>query len=84
MKRLRIKAVLTTLLILVLLVLAMTGGLLYFGKTGVVWGISRKTLREIHFCASVLMCVIAVLHLALNAKLFLTELRALGKRKDAD
>ena len=77
MKKLSIKAVLSTLLILVFLCLAFTGALLYFGKTGVVLGISRYMLREIHFWVAVTMCALIPVHLILNLRIFRAELRSL-------
>ena len=76
------KAILSSLLILVYLLLAFTGALLYFGKTGVVLGIPRYILRETHFWVAIAMCVLIPVHLFLNLRVYLAELRALrgGKR----
>jgi len=82
MKKVSIKAVLSTLLILIFLFLAFTGALLYFGKTGVVWGFSRHLLREIHFWAAVSMCALVPVHLILNLGLYLSELKMFGKKKN--
>ena len=80
MKKISLKALLSTLLMVVLLILIFTGALLYFGKTGVIWGISRGVLRKFHFFTAVSMCVLVTVHLSLNCRLFLSELRALRKR----
>ena len=79
MKLIRVKAVLSTLLILLFLCLVFTGALLYFGKTGVVLGISRHTLREIHFFAAVSMCVLIPVHLISNFRLYTAGLKALRR-----
>ena len=79
MKRQSIKVILSTLLMLIVLFLAVTGTMLFFGKTGLVLGISRKVLREIHFYVAVSMCVLVAVHLVLNCKLYLAGLRALLK-----
>jgi len=79
MRRSVLKAILSTLLILTLLILVFSGTLLYFGKTGVVLGVPRYMLRGIHFCAAVLMCVCAAIHLILNRKAYKAELRACAK-----
>ena len=84
MKRMVIKAVLTTLLILVFLCLVFTGALLYFGKTGVVLGISRYALREIHFIAAVSICVLIPAHLFFNFQLYRAEMKALRGYKQCD
>ena len=77
MKKASVKGVLATLLILVFIFLALTGTLLYFGKTGQVWGIPRYELREAHFVAAVSMCVFAPVHLLLNLRVYRGELRTL-------
>ena len=79
-----IKAILSTLLILIFLFMVFTGALLYFGKTGVVLGISRYVLREAHFWVAVSMCVLIPVHLIVNMRLYRSELRALfgGGRRE--
>ena len=79
MKRTALKAILSTLLILELLFLAFTGVLLHFGKTGMVLGISRGVLREVHFYVAIAMVVFGAAHLVLNRRLYVAGLRALGK-----
>ena len=81
MNRQSFKAVLSTILALLFLLLAATGVLLYFGKTGVIWGFSRQSLREIHFWAAASMCVFIPVHLILNCRLYLAELRVLMKKE---
>jgi len=80
MKKLSVKAILSTLLILVFLCLVFTGALLYFGRTGLVLGISRHMLRETHFWVAASTCLLIPVHLMLNLRIFRAELRAL-KRK---
>jgi len=81
MKIQRLKAIISTLLILCFLTLALTGALLYFGKTGVIWGISRNALRVFHFYVAIAICMLASIHLITNFRLFKSELRAF-RRKD--
>ena len=76
MKKQAIKAILSTLLILCLLYLAVTGALLYFGKTGMVLGVSRNALRSSHFWVAFSTVVLTVVHLMLNFRVFLAELRS--------
>jgi len=82
MKRPCIKAILSSLLIILFFVMAVTGTLLYFGKTGMIWGISRRVLRETHFCLAITLCVLIVIHVVLNFRLYSAELRKLLKRGD--
>ena len=83
MMKKQVKAIISTLLILCLLYLAVTGALMYFGKTGVVWGVSRNTLRGSHFWVAISICALVVVHLILNFRVYLAELRGLrGKRSD--
>ena len=81
MKKLPVKAVLSTLLMLLFCYLAFSGALLYFGKTGVILGIPRYVLRETHFWAAASMCVLIPLHLILNLGLYKAELRSLGSKR---
>ena len=71
------KAILSTMLIIVFLILASTGALLYFGQTGVILGFSRHALREAHFWIAVIMCVMIPIHLFLNRWLYKSELKAI-------
>ena len=81
MNKLTLRAVISSILILVVIFLAFTGSLLFFGKTGVVFGIARGALRNIHFWVAVSMCLLAAIHLFLNRKQYLAGLRR-GKRKE--
>ena len=76
MKKKRLKAIISTLLILCLLYLAVTGALMYFGKTGVVMGIARNTLRGSHFWVAFTTVILSIVHLALNFRVFIAEGRA--------
>jgi len=81
MKKLSIKAILSIVLVLVFLALAFTGALLYFGKTGVVLGVSRHVLRQVHFWVAASMCTLVPVHLLLNLRTLRTELRTLRDNK---
>ena len=81
MRKLSVKAILSTLLMLLFVVLVFTGALLYFGKTGVVLGFPRHLLREVHFWVAVSTAALIVVHFCLNLRVYLAGLRALrGKR----
>lgn len=77
MKKQSLKAMVSTLLIVCFIVLALTGSLLYFGKTGVIWGFSRSNLRTVHFVAAILICLLAVAHVFLSVRVYRAELRSL-------
>jgi len=82
MKRLSVKAIVSSLLLLIFLFLATSGSMLYFGKTGVVLGFARGALRSAHTWAAASMCVLVVIHLILNRRLYFSELKSLIRRKD--
>ena len=82
MKLSSVKAVLSTILIADFIVLAFSGALLYFGKTGVVMGISRYAIRNTHTAAAVLMCVIIPVHFFFNRRIYRAELRTFRAGKD--
>ena len=82
MKKIRLKAILSSLLILLILFLASSGALLYFNKTGMVIGMARSSLRDAHTIAAGSMCILIAVHLVLNRRLYSKELKALAKRAD--
>ena len=82
MKKLPVRAVVSSILILAFLFLAASGAMLYFGKTGLVLGFARGAIRNAHAWAAVILCVLAALHMILNFRLYLSELKALIGRGD--
>ena len=84
MKKPRIKAILSTLLLLFFLILATTGAMLYFGKTGLVLGFARNTLRVVHALIALLMCLLIAAHLFLNRRAYLKEMKASVRNKGTD
>ena len=83
MKKLSVKAILSSLLLLLFLFLAISGAALYFSKTGMALGIPRALLRQAHFMAAAASCVLAALHFIINFKQYVAELRALGGSRGA-
>ncbi|MCL2392780.1 MAG: DUF4405 domain-containing protein [Oscillospiraceae bacterium] len=79
MKLLRLKAIISILLAAVFIALVMSGAVLHFGMTGMIWGITRFAWRNIHLIAAVIMCCLVPLHLLVNRRIFAAELRAFGK-----
>ena len=80
MIRKRLKAVISSLLLLAFLYLAATGAMLYFGKTGLILGIPRRTLLDTHAWVALFMAVLVVVHLILNLQLYVAGLKSLAKR----
>ena len=80
MKKLSAKAVISTLLIIAFLLLAFTGALLYFGRTGMILGFTRHLLREVHFWSAASMCVLVPVHFILNLSVYRSELRSMRGR----
>ena len=80
MKKNHIKAMLSGLLLLAFLVLAISGAMLYFGKTGVILGLPRGSLRDAHALTALIMCVLVLAHLFLNRRVFSSELKSLIER----
>jgi len=75
----KLRAVVSSLLLLVFVFLAFSGALLYFGKTGMVMGMPRHILRGAHFWAAMLICALAALHLTINRRMYAGELKSLLK-----
>ena len=81
MKLPAIKGIISSLLLLLIICLAITGTILYFGKTGMIWGIPRNVLRNAHTVMAVSMCILVVVHIVLNFRMYRAELRALVRKK---
>lgn len=77
MKQLPLKAIISSLLMLCFLFLALSGALLFFGKTGLVLGFSRYILRNAHAWTGLAMSILILMHVFLNRRLYLRELHAL-------
>ena len=77
-KQQRLKAVISCLLLVVLLLISISGAMLYFGKTGLILGFSRAFLLHFHAGCAVLFVLLAACHLALNFKTLLAGFR--GKK----
>ena len=79
----KLRAILSSLLALLLLFMAISGAALYFNKTGMVMGFPRASLRQAHFIMAAALCLLLALHLALNFKQYMAELRSLGGPRGA-
>jgi len=84
MKKMHIKAIVSSLLLLVFLFLAVSGAMLYFGKTGVVLGFARSGLRSAHTFAAATMCLLVIAHLLLNIRVYISEIKSFFKRGGKD
>ena len=68
-----LKAVLSTLLMISFLLLAVSGFAMHFNTTGLVLGLPRYLLRQLHTVCAAVMSAAVLLHLALNLKLLRAE-----------
>jgi len=75
-----LKAIISISLAIVFIVLVISGAVLHFGMTGVIWGVTRFTWRNIHLIAAVTMCGLVPLHLLVNRRILAAELRAFSKK----
>ena len=84
MKHLAVKALLTSVLVLAFALMVLSGALLYFGKTGLVWGMPRYIIRSAHAATAVLLCIVVPTHLILNRRTYKAEIRALIRKSGSD
>ncbi|MCL2163541.1 MAG: DUF4405 domain-containing protein [Oscillospiraceae bacterium] len=82
MKRIPLKAILSSLMLFNVFLLAVSGAMLYFGQTGLILGIRRSLLLKLHVGVSLLFLLFCALHLFLNFKLYRTELKKLFRYND--
>ena len=75
----RLKAILSILLLTVFLLLCASGTMLYFGKAGLILGVSRAFILRSHALLALLMFIFACCHLFFNRRMFRMELRKLFK-----
>lgn len=76
-----LKAILSTLLGVSLLLCLVTGLGLFISSTGMVLGLPRYLVRNIHAVSALVMTGAALLHLALNMKTLIAEWRQGGKKR---
>ena len=79
---LKIKALLSALLLSILLLIAATGAMLYFGKTGLILGFRRVSLLRFHARCSLGFLSLVACHVALNLRIYKQELKKLFKRRE--
>ena len=77
MNRMRLKALLSSLLFLLFLAISVTGAMLYFGKTGLILGFRRIALLRFHGCCSFAFFALALCHITLNLRLYAQEAKKL-------
>ncbi|MCI5898595.1 MAG: DUF4405 domain-containing protein [Firmicutes bacterium] len=82
MRQSKIKAAVSTILLICVIISMLTGTLLFFIKGGLIGWIPRKYVTDIHGVSSFIMFGALLLHFPLNLRLFREEWRALkGKKK---
>ena len=85
----KIKAVLSSLLLIDFIVVIFTGMGLYFAPAGRIakinnWnflGFEKSQLENMHTLFGFIMLVLIIIHLSLNYKMFLSELKILFKKQ---
>jgi len=83
MDTVEVRAYLSTLLIILFPIVAVTGILLYFAPSGPydIFGVIDKELTEsIHTYSGFAFAVVAVIHLFVNWPMYMGEIKILGKR----
>lgn len=80
MKTLRFKAILSSLLILLLAAITVTGAMLYIGKAGLILGFRRISVLRFHGRCSLAFLALAACHLASNFHLYAQELKTLFRK----
>ncbi|MCL1805702.1 MAG: hypothetical protein FWG28_06880 [Clostridiales bacterium] len=80
MNRPQLKALLSSLLLPLLLLVSATGAMLYFGKTGMILGFRRASLLRFHARCSLGFLFFILCHVALNFRIYLAELKKPAKR----
>lgn len=73
----QIKGIISSVLILAGILVYATGAVLFFVKTGMWMGISRKSFNDIHMVVAIIMGAIICIHLMLNKKTYKKEMATL-------
>lgn len=84
MNRLLIKALLSTMLLLCVLLICLTGGGLYFSHSGLVLGLPRHLVKNLHALCWLAMLAAIIPHFILNLRLFAREWRGAVRAKAAE
>lgn len=79
-KMLKIKGILSTLLMLFGSLTFFTGAVLYFSKYGMWLIFTRKFINDVHAISALLMGVCIIIHLYLNRRIYKMELKAMSKK----
>jgi len=81
MRRGKIKAIISTVLLVLMLIVLITGIAMYFVKGGIILGIPRYYVTTIHVWCAFILAVFAIVHFILNAKIFKSEWTSQNKKK---
>lgn len=81
MKIKKLRAVISTLLLVCLVAMLVTGMILHFMKSGSVGKLARHTLVDFHFYCSIAMTTLGVIHFFINRFMYKDEMKALLKHK---
>ena len=81
MNRNKLRAVISTVLLICFVLVAATSAILYFNKTGMWLGIQRIVLTDIHYISGLIMLIFILVHLVINWAMYLKELKTIKKNK---
>lgn len=76
---LKVKGLISSLLILLGVMMFFTGAILYFSKYGMWWVFTRKFINDVHVLAGLFMGITIIIHFVLNGKLYKAEMKQLMK-----
>ncbi len=79
---LKFKALISTLLIIIVILMFITGGVLYFSEYGMWLVFTRKAIKNFHVFLALIMGLCVIIHFALNFKTYAVELRKLGEKRE--
>lgn len=74
MKNLKIKALVSTILLITALYSASSGLILYFLDYGMWLGLTRKFIKDSHALSAAVMSLGAIVHVILNWRIFIREI----------
>lgn len=76
-----VRGVISTILIAAFIFSYGTGAVLYFSKTGMWLIFSRGFIKNLHVVCTITMGLCVIIHLILNRKLYISEVKSLLMKK---
>lgn len=82
MKTMRMRAIISSILIVVALLSLSTGAILYFLQYGMWLCFTRRFLTDIHVISGLIMGTALIIHFIINRQLYVREMKSLFSRKN--